>query len=70
MNLNTKKLTPRERYRLIGKLIEKVKLRKCSYRQATYISIVKRFLKFGKLPRESLFPYSNKSQQLEAFTLP
>jgi len=55
----------------MDKPIEKAKLRKYFYQTSrAYISIVKRFLKFGKLPREFLLPYSNKSQQLEAFTLP
>ncbi len=63
MNLDIKKLTPQERYRLIGKLIEEIKLRKYSYQTGkTYILVVKRFLKSGKTPREFLLSYSNKSR--------
>jgi len=44
MSLNVKKLTPQERYELIGKLIEEIKLRKYSYQTGkAYISVVKRF---------------------------
>jgi len=61
--LNIKKLTPQEKYKLVGKLIEEVKLRKYSYQTGkAYISVVKRFLKFGKTPREFLLSYSNKSR--------
>jgi hypothetical protein len=50
--LNVKKLTPQERYELIGKLIEEIKLRKYSYQTGkSYISVVKRFLKSGKTRR-------------------
>jgi len=63
MDLDIKKLTPQERYRLIGKLIEEIKLRKYSYQTGkAYISVVKRFLKSGKTPREFLLSYSNKSR--------
>ena len=63
MDSALKKLTPRERYELIGKLIEEIKLRKYSYQTGKlYISIVKRFLKSGKNPREFLLSYSNKSR--------
>lgn len=63
MTLNVKKLTPQERYELIGKLIEEVKLRKYSYQTGkSYISVVKRFLKSGKTPRGFLLSYSNKSR--------
>ena len=63
MALNFKKLTPQERYRLIGKLIEEIKLRKYSYQIGrAYISVVKRFLKSKKTPREFLLSYSNKSR--------
>ncbi len=55
MDSALKKLTPRERYELIGKLIEEIKLRKYSYQTGKlYISIIKRFLKSGKTPREFL----------------
>ncbi|MCD6227853.1 tyrosine-type recombinase/integrase [Candidatus Micrarchaeota archaeon] len=63
MTLNVKELTPQERYELIGKLIEEVKLRKYSYQTGkSYISVVKRFLKSGKTPRGFLLSYSNKSR--------
>ena len=63
MDSALKKLTPQERYRLIGKLIEEIKLRKYSYQTGKlYISIVKRLLKSGKTPREFLLSYSNKSR--------
>ena len=63
MSLNIKKLTPQERYKLVGKLIEEVKLRKYSYQTGkSYISVVKGFLKSGKTPREFLLSYSNKSR--------
>lgn len=53
MSLNIKKLTLQERYELIGKLIEEIKLRKYSYQTGkSYISVVKRFLKSGKTPAE------------------
>jgi len=60
VDLDIKKLTPQERYRLIGKLIEEIKLRKYSYQTGkAYISVVKRFLKFGKRRREFLLSYYN-----------
>ena len=63
MDLDIKKLTPQERYELIGKLIEEIKLIKYSYQTGkTYISVVKRFLKSRKTPREFLLSYSNKSR--------
>jgi len=63
MDLDIKKLTPQERYELIGKLIEEIKLRKYSYQTGkAYISVVKRFLKSGKTPREFLLSYPNKSR--------
>jgi len=44
MDLDIKKLTPQERYELIGKLIEEIKLRKYSYQTGkAYISVVKSF---------------------------
>ncbi len=40
--------SPEERYRLIGKLIEEIKLRKYSYQTGKlYISVVKKFLSSG-----------------------
>ncbi|KUK04522.1 hypothetical protein [Methermicoccus shengliensis] len=62
MDLDIKKLTPQEKYKLIGKLIEEIKLRKYSYQTGKGISIVKRFLKSGKTPREFLLSYSNKGR--------
>ena len=55
--------TPEERYKLIGKLIEEVKLRRYSFQTGkSYISIVKDFLASGKTPREFLLSYSCKSK--------
>ncbi|HEC89741.1 MAG TPA: integrase [Thermoplasmatales archaeon] len=63
MKLDIKKLTPEERYKLIGKLIEEIKLRKYSYQTGKlYIGVVKRFLKSKETPREFLLSYSNKSR--------
>ena len=63
MHLDLKNLTPQERYMLVGKLIEEIKLRKYSFQTGkAYISVVKRFLKSGKTPREFLLSYSNKSR--------
>jgi len=63
LGLDIKKLTPQERYELVGKLIEEIKLRKYSYQTGkAYISVVKRFLKSRKTPREFLLSYSNKSR--------
>ncbi|MHA1665516.1 MAG: tyrosine-type recombinase/integrase, partial [Candidatus Njordarchaeales archaeon] len=58
-----KLLTPKERYELIGKLIQEIKLRGYSFQTGkSYISIVKNFLKSGKTPKEFLLSYSNKSR--------
>ena len=58
MIFKNKNLTPRERYELIGKLIEELKLRKYSYRTGkAYISVVKNFLRSGLTPREVLLNY-------------
>ncbi|HEC86253.1 MAG TPA: integrase, partial [Thermoplasmatales archaeon] len=63
MKLDIKKLTPQERYKLIGKLIEEIKLRKYSYQTGKlYIGVVKRFLKSKETPREFLLNYSNRSR--------
>jgi len=63
MELDIKKLTPQERYNLIGRLIEEIKLRRYSYQTGKlYIGVVKRFLKSGKTPRGFLLSYSNKSR--------
>ncbi len=56
-----KRLSSEERYRLIGKLIEEIKLRRYSYQTGkSYISVVKDFLDSGKTPREFLLSYSTK----------
>lgn len=56
-------LSPEERYKLVGKLIEEIKLRRYSYQTGkSYISIVKNFLESGKTPREFLLSYSTKSK--------
>ncbi len=64
MGFENKNLTPKERYELIGKLIEELKLRKYSYRTGkAYIYIVKNFLRSGLTPREFLLKYySDKSK--------
>jgi site-specific recombinase XerD len=50
-------------YELVGKLIEELKLRKYSYRTGKkYRDVVIKFLKSGKIPREFLLSYSNKSR--------
>jgi site-specific recombinase XerD len=52
-----------ERYRLIGKLIEEIKLRRYSDQTGkSYIYIVKDFLASGKTPREFLLSYTTKSK--------
>jgi len=64
MGFENKNLTPKERYELIGKLIEEIKLRKYSYRTGkAYINVVKRFLKSEMEPRDFLLRYySDKSR--------
>ena len=60
-----KRLSSEERYRLIGKLIEEIKLRRYSYQTGkSYISIVKDILASGKTPREFLLSYSPKSKSI------
>lgn len=52
-----------ETYRLIGRLIEEIKLRRHSFQTGkAYISIVKNFLASGKTPREFLLSYSIRSK--------
>ncbi len=52
-----------ERYKLIGKLIEEIKLRRYSYQTGkSYISIVRGYLSSGKTPREFLLAYTTKSK--------
>jgi len=56
-------LSPEERYRLVGRLIEEIKLRRYSYETGkSYISVVKNFLASGKTPREFLLSYSSKNK--------
>ena len=63
MRDESKNYLSEERYRLIGKLIEEVKLRRYSYQTGkSYISIVKNFLSSGKTPRDFLLSYTNKSK--------
>ncbi len=59
-----KNLTLEERYKLIGRLIEEIKLRKYSYRTGkAYITVVKKFLRSELEPREFLLKYySDKSR--------
>lgn len=57
------KNSPEERDRLIGKLVEEIKLRRYSHQTGkSYISIVKSFIVSGKTPREFLLSYSIKSK--------
>jgi len=52
-----------EKYKLIGKLIDEIKLRRYSFQTGkSYISVVKDFLTSGNTPREFLLSYSNKSK--------
>ncbi len=64
MTFDIKNLSPEERYKLVGKLIEEIKLRKYSYRTGkAYISVVNRYLKSGLSVRDFLLEnYSNKSR--------
>ena len=63
MTDDSKSYLPEEKYRLIGKLIEEIKLRRYSYQTGkSYISVVKDFLASGKTPREFLLSYTIKSK--------
>ncbi|MEM4266220.1 MAG: tyrosine-type recombinase/integrase [Candidatus Woesearchaeota archaeon] len=63
MDDNGRSYSPEEKYELIGKLIEEVKLRRYSYQTGkSYISIVKDFLSSGKTLREFLLSYTTKSK--------
>ncbi|MBI4154339.1 tyrosine-type recombinase/integrase [Candidatus Woesearchaeota archaeon] len=63
MDKETKKLPPEEQYRLIGKLLEEVKLRGYSSQTGkTYLAVVKEFLRSGKNPREFLLSCADKSK--------
>jgi site-specific recombinase XerD len=58
-----KNYSSEEKYNLIDKLIEEVKLRRYSFQTGKlYISIVKEFLASGKTPREFLLSYTTKSK--------
>ncbi|MDO9538265.1 MAG: tyrosine-type recombinase/integrase [Thermoplasmata archaeon] len=62
MPFDTKNLSSDEKYDLIGRLIEEVKLRKYSYRTGKlYASMVKRFLESEKSPRDFILSYSDAS---------
>ena len=62
MSFGVKNLSSEERYKLIGKLIEEIKLRKYSYQTGkSYIFVVKTFLQSGKSPRQFLLSQSGKS---------
>lgn len=62
MTSELKNLTPAERYQLLGKLLEEIRLRRYSHQTGrAYLSVVKRFLKSGKTPREFLLSQSGKS---------
>lgn len=39
MNLDIKKLTPQEQYKLMGKLIEEIKLRRYSYQTGKFYTL-------------------------------
>jgi len=63
MGLDLTKLSVQERYELIGKLIEEIKLRKYSLETGkAYINIVKEFLKSKKLARDFLLSNTRKSR--------
>jgi len=62
MGFDAKTLSADERYKLVGKLIEEIKLRKYSFQTGkSYIFVVKTFLNSGKSPREFLLAQSGKS---------
>jgi site-specific recombinase XerD len=55
-------VTPADRYALIGKLMEEVKLRKYSYKTGKlYISMVRRWLLSGQSARDFILSYSDAS---------
>ncbi|MEM0231430.1 MAG: hypothetical protein QXT20_04540 [Candidatus Woesearchaeota archaeon] len=63
MNEEGKIYSLEEKYKLIGKLIEELKLIRYSCQTGKcYISIVKDFLSSGKMPREFLLSYITKSK--------
>ena len=63
MQEHSKNYSSEEKYRLICKLTEEIKLRMYSYQTGKlYISFVKEFLAYGKTPREFLLSYTTKSK--------
>jgi integrase/recombinase XerD len=53
----------KDNYKLIGKLIEEIKLRRYSFQTGkAYVSVVKEFLASNKNPREFLLLYTTKSK--------
>ena len=60
--LNTQNLSAEEKYNLIGKLIEEIKLRKYSYQTGkSYIFITKEFLNSNQSVRDFLLKHSSQS---------
>ena len=63
MEDHSKNYLSEEKYKLIGRLIEEIKLRRYSFQTGkSYISVVKDFLASGKTPREFLLSYTTKSK--------
>ncbi len=55
-------LSSKEKYELIGKLINEIKLRKYSFQTGKkYIDVVKKYLNSNKTAKEFLLDYANKS---------
>lgn len=71
--INSTPLPPHERYALVGRLIEEIKLRKYSYETGkVYVSTVINYLKSGKSPREFLLmrtPYCKSTVRGTYFAL-
>ncbi|MBI2676233.1 MAG: tyrosine-type recombinase/integrase [Candidatus Aenigmarchaeota archaeon] len=62
MPFDPSKATPEERYRLVGQLIEEIKLRNYSFQTGRlYISVVNSFFRSGKNARDFLLEQSGKS---------
>ncbi len=62
MAFDARALTPQQRYQLVGKLIEEIKLRKYSFQTGkAYIAVVNAFLKSEQSPRDFLLGHSDKS---------
>jgi integrase len=63
MTEDSRSYSSEEKYRLIGGLIEEIKLRRYSFQTGkSYISTVNEFLSSGKTPREFLLSYTTKSK--------